>query len=92
MGIESGKNSRRDEIVKLRKSGLSYAKIGGRLGISRERVRQILLVKPAREKPALRSKTMLRVGEVASLLGIHSNTVRQWEDKRVLKAYRFGPQ
>lgn len=72
-------NARRDEIIELRKSGLSYAKIGRRFGISRERVRQIFKGETTREKPDLRSKTMLRVGEVASLLGLHVITVRRWE-------------
>jgi len=83
-------NARRDEIVELRKTGLSYAKIGSRLGISRECVRQIFKGKTTREKADLGTKTMLRVGEVASLLGIHVNTVRRWEDKGVLKAYRIS--
>ena len=83
-------NAKRDEIIKLRKSGLSYAKIGRRFGISRERARQIFKGESTREKPDLRSKTMLRVGEVASLLGIHRNTVRRWEGKGVLKAYRVS--
>jgi excisionase family DNA binding protein len=83
-------NARRDEIIELRKSGRTYAEIGRRFGISRERVRQIFKGESTREKPDLRSKTMLRVGEVASLLGLHANTVRRWEDKGVLRAYRFG--
>ena len=85
-------NSRRDEIVELGKSGLSYAAIGRRLGISRERVRQILKGKPAPQKVALQSKVMLTVGDVASLLGVHTNTVRCWSTSGILKAYRVGPR
>ena len=85
----------RDEVVRLREKGkgLTYAKIGSRFGISKERVRRILTPKPpkpAPQKPTLESKVMLRVGEVASLLGLHVNTVRRWEDKGVLRAYRVG--
>jgi excisionase family DNA binding protein len=83
-------NARRDEIIKLRKSGLSYAKIGRRFGISRERARQIFKGESTQEKPDLGTKAMLRVGEVANLLGIHINTVRRWEDKGALKGYRVG--
>jgi len=36
--------TRRDEVVKLREIGLTYAKIGLRFGITAERVRQILKV------------------------------------------------
>ena len=32
---------------------------------------------------------MLTVREVASLLHIHSNTVRRWSDRGLIKAYRI---
>ncbi|MFC1903056.1 excisionase family DNA-binding protein [Chloroflexota bacterium] len=83
---------RRDEIIKLREAGLSYAKIGGRLGLSRERVRQILMGKPKPKKPDLHSKVMLRIGDVASLLGVHVHTVRRWSDEGALKSFRVGPK
>ncbi len=83
-------NSRRDEILEFRKAGLSYAKIGHRLGVSRERVRQIFKGKPAPKKSDLRSKAVLRVGDVANLLGVHINTVRHWSDEGVLKSFRVG--
>ena len=85
-------DSRRGEIVKLRKTGLSYAKIGGTLDISHEQVRQIFKGKPVPEKPSLRSKAILRAGEVASLVGVHVNTVRRWSNTGLLKAYRVGPR
>lgn len=34
-------------------------------------------------------KPMLTVREVARLLNIHSNTVRRWSDRGILKAYRI---
>jgi len=88
-------NSRQDEIIKLRKGRLTYAEIGRRFGISKERVRQILNPKPpkpATEKPTLQSKVMLTTGEAAQLLGLHLNTVRRWTQKGVLKAYRITPR
>lgn len=84
--------SKHDEVIELRKAGLSYAKIGSRLGISRERARQIFKGKPIPEKPALGSKIMLSIGDVASLLGVSVNTVRRWGNKGILKAYRIGPR
>ena len=86
--------ARRDEVVKLREAGLSYAEIGRRLGITRERVRQLAqpkpTPKPTPKKPDLDSKVMLRTGEVAQLLGVHTNTVRRWNQKGILKSYRIG--
>jgi len=80
--------SRRDEIIKLRKGGLTYATIGRRFGITKERVRQILTPKP--EKPVLQAKVMLRPSEAASLLGIHANTLRRWSDRGVIRVYRIS--
>jgi len=79
---------RRDKAIKLRESGLTYAEIGHRLGITRERVRQILS-KPTSHKHDLESKVMLTAGEAAQLLGIHVNTVRRWSKKGILRAYRI---
>lgn len=82
--------SRRSEAVKLRKGGLTYAEIGRRLGISRERVRQF--IKPTPRKSTLNSKITLRIGEVAPLLGLHVNTVRRWSNRGILKAHRISPR
>jgi len=80
----------RDEVVKLRETGLTYAEIGRRLGISSERVRQILKGKLSRQKPNPYFKVMLTTSDVAHLLSIHVNTVRRWSNKRILKSYRIG--
>jgi len=34
---------------------------------------------------------MLTVKELASILNIHSSTVRRWEKEAALRAYRIGP-
>lgn len=35
---------------------------------------------------------LLKVGEVASLLAIHPNTVRRWAAQGLIKAWRVGPR
>jgi len=35
---------------------------------------------------------MLTVSEVAQLLYVHSNTLRRWTEKGMIKAYRIGPR
>jgi len=82
--------NRRDEVIKLRKAGLTYAEIGRRLGISRGRVGQIVKGKPVPHKQDLNSKVMLTAREVAQLLGIHINTVRRWSNQGVLRSYRVS--
>jgi len=37
-----------------------------------------------------RSSRMLTTSEVAHLLHVHPNTVRQWANKGLLRAYRLG--
>jgi excisionase family DNA binding protein len=38
------------------------------------------------------SNGMLTMREVARLLNVHINTVRRWNGKGMLKAYRIGPR
>jgi excisionase family DNA binding protein len=89
-GIVAG--SRRGEVVELRESGLSYAEIGRRSGISRERARQIASEKTMAKKRPDRSNpdALLTISEVAELLNVHINTVRRWSNWGILKARRIG--
>jgi len=80
--------SKRDEVLKLRDTGLSQAEIGRRVGITRERVRQILKGNPKPQRP--QPSVMLTTSDVAHLLGLHPNTVRRWSKKGILKLYRIG--
>ena len=81
--------SRRDEVSKLLQAGLTYAEIGRRWGISRQRVWQIAKKKPERVP---RIKVILTTGDVAQRLGVPANTVRYWADKGILKSHRVGPR
>ena len=35
---------------------------------------------------------MMTIDEVARLLNVHTNTVRQWNHRGLLNAYRLGPR
>ena len=63
-----------------------------RLGMSRERARQIVKGQTTPQKPPLHSKVMLTPSDVAQLLGVHRNTVRRWSKKGILKSYRISPR
>jgi len=81
--------SSRNGVIKLRKAGLSYAEIGRRLNISRERARQICNGKPSLQKASV---VMLTTSGAAQLLGVHPNTVRSWANRGILKSCRIGPR
>ena len=81
--------SRRDEAVRLREAGLTYLEIGRKFGITKERVRQIIKGNPPRRPVPDRAKVMLRISDVAQLLGVHPNTARRWSDRGMLKQYRL---
>jgi excisionase family DNA binding protein len=81
----------REEVTKLRETGLSYRGIGRQLGISRQAAWQAVNPKPKKKREIgsnlASDKIMLRAGEAALLLGVHANTIRRWGDKRILEAY-----
>lgn len=35
--------------------------------------------------------SMLTTGEVARIFKVHASTIRQWDEKGLIKAYRIGP-
>jgi len=35
---------------------------------------------------------MLRVSEAAQLLYVHTNTLRSWTERGIIRAYRIGPR
>ena len=85
----------RDEIVKLKSTGLSFAEIGRRLGISRQQAWQIATDKP--RKPRTKKKpdpsnldALLTAREAAELLNVHINTVRRWSNSGLLETYCMG--
>jgi len=84
--------SRHKQAVNLRQAGLSYAEIGRRLGLTRERVRQIITGVRTPKKKAARNDAdiLLTTAQAAEYLNVHVNTVRRWSNKGVLEAYRIG--
>ncbi|GAI91129.1 unnamed protein product [marine sediment metagenome] len=85
--IEAFPGYKLDDLFYVAPSG---GQNGRRLGMSRERARQIAKGSPTPQKPDLPSKAMLTINDVARLLNVHINTVRRWSNKGMLKAYRIG--
>lgn len=81
---------RREEVIKLKQEGLTNARIARRLGISRQRVGQIVKAS-MKKKPAINGPdALLSTAQVARLLNIHTNTVRRWSNIRLIPSYRIG--
>ena len=76
-------------VNELRKTGMSYAEIGRKLGLSRERIRQIVTKRDVSER-ILPDNQMLTVSEASRLLHVHTNTLRRWDEDGVLPSYRVG--
>lgn len=92
--LDKMNNSRREQVMNWRKAGLTYAEIGRRLGVTKERIRQIITGQSsAKRKPARNDADMLlTTGQAAWLLNMHVNTIRRWSNKGILRAYRVGPR
>ena len=84
-----------EQIAAMRRNGLSYAAIGRRVGMSGERVRQILnnSATTVKKEPQIPTTAPpLTTSQVARLLNVHVNTVRRWSNKGILEAYPIGPR
>lgn len=78
----------RDEVIKLKEQGLTDSEIVAKVGVTKQRVSQILhpaksIIVPLNEKP------VLRLSEAALLLGVHPNTARRWSNRGLLKSFRL---
>ena len=94
MEVETLRSSRREQVINLRKAGLTYAEIGHRLGLTRERIRQIVKGVATAKKKAARNEpdALLTTAQAADVLNVHVNTARRWSNKGILEAYRIGPR
>jgi excisionase family DNA binding protein len=76
-------------LNELSKTGISYAEIGRKLGLTRERVRQIISNREVSNR-ILPDNQMMTVAEAARLLHVHVNTLRRWNEQGMLPCYRIG--
>ena len=85
-------NNGHKPISFLTKNGMTYAEIGRRLGLSRERVRQIMTGQRVHKKGPARNTSdgLLTSSQAARLLNIHVNTLRRWSNEGTLRTYRVG--
>ena len=90
------RNNGNERLVTLRNEGLTYQEIGQILGLSRQRIAEILA--PNRRINSLSinrsqsasSHVLLSSTDAAKFLGVHPNTIRRWSNAGIIHAYRFG--
>lgn len=76
-------------LNELSRTGISYAEIGRKLGLTRERVRQIISSRAVSNR-ILPDNQMLTIAEASRLLHVHANTLRRWNEQGMLPCYRVG--
>lgn len=86
-GLMAIGNSKQAKICVMKARDISYADIGRKMGISKQRAHQIL---NGQKKPRGLPKSMLTSSEAALLLSIHVNTLRRWSNLGFLPVYRIG--
>jgi excisionase family DNA binding protein len=84
------KSPRREEVLRLKEEGLSNARIGFALGISRQRVGQIVNYGRGKKSVSFVPESLLSTAQVALVLNVHINTVRRWSNTNMLPSYRIG--
>jgi DNA-binding transcriptional MerR regulator len=90
--MEESSNSRREEAIRLRNTGLTYKEIGHRLGVTKERSRQLINVRATDKKRLIPTEpnAMLTITQATRILGIHTNTLRRWSNQGILETFRVG--
>jgi len=90
------RNNGNERLASLRNKGLTYHEIGQILGVSRQRIAEVL--SPNRKTDSMSVRMMqsasphglLSATDAARLLGVHPNTIRRWNDDGLIHAYRVG--
>jgi Helix-turn-helix domain len=90
----------RDRIITLHKRGLSNIEIAQMVGVSRQRVWEVLRPKENNRgnnmsaavlSASKKSQTTpMSISGVAAILGLHPNTVRRWSDEGIIPCFRIG--
>ncbi len=84
-----------ENVINLRKAGLTYAEIGRRVNISREWIRQIITGRSSTKKeppPRNDPNFLLTTSQAAHLLNVHTNTLMRWSKKGIIDTFRIGPR
>jgi excisionase family DNA binding protein len=90
------RNNGNERLASLRNKGLTYQEIGQILGVSRQRIAEVLSPNPRTDSLSVRMMRpasphgLLSATDAAKLLGVHPNTIRRWTNDGLIHAYRVG--
>jgi len=90
----------RDRIIALHKQGLANIEVAQIVGVSRQRVWEVLHPEARNRKSGVsasfRSASaglwsgLLTTSRIAAILGVHPNTLRRWADEGLIPCLRLG--
>ena len=89
-------NNGNQRLANLKRKGLTYQEIGQILGLSRQRIAEVLSPNRRIDSPSVDRRRsanphgLLSTTDVAEFLHVHPNTVRRWSDDGIIPAYRVG--
>jgi excisionase family DNA binding protein len=90
------RNNGNERLVTLRNEGLTYQEIGQILGLSRQRIAEVLSPNRRTDSVSVNRKLptdlhgLLSTPDAAEFFHVHPNTVRRWSDTGMIPAYRVG--
>ncbi len=89
-------NNGNARLANLRRKGLTYQEIGQILGLSKQRIAEVLgpnrrIASPSVDRRHLADgDVLLSTTDVGKFLHVHPNTVRRWSDNGIFPTYRVG--
>jgi IS30 family transposase len=80
----------KDRIIALHKRGLANTEIAQIVGVSRQRVWEVLHPKENNRRHSISS--LMSIAGIAAVIGVHPNTIRRWSDEGLIPCFRLGPR
>jgi len=90
------RNNGNERLFTLRNQGLTYQEIGQTLGLSKQRIAEMLAPNRRMKSVSVKGSEsasphgLLSSSDAAKFLGVHPNTVRRWSNDGTIHADRIG--
>ena len=90
------RNNGNERLANLRNKGLTYEEIGRIVGLTKQRITELLGPNRRIDSVSVNSRRsaspdkLLSTTDAAEFLNVHPHTVRRWSDNGLVPAYRIG--